>query len=112
MLTLQQVGWHHLDLFASQPNSPPPKASSVLSCIFGGGFRRLICVVVFFCFVFAVGIMEGEPMDKAGSYGIQALGSTFVEQIEGCYYNVVGFPINRYIVQHHMYFVLYLAFEQ
>lgn len=40
-------------------------------------------------------IQTNEPMDKAGAYGIQGLGSVFVEEIEGCFYNVVGLPINR-----------------
>ncbi|WP_040210709.1 Maf-like protein [Clostridium polynesiense] len=40
-------------------------------------------------------INTGEPMDKAGAYGIQGLGGIFVEAINGCYYNVVGFPLNK-----------------
>ncbi|MGL4453612.1 MAG: Maf-like protein [Sarcina sp.] len=39
-------------------------------------------------------IDTGSPMDKAGAYGIQDFGSVFVEKIEGCYYNVMGLPIN------------------
>lgn len=39
-------------------------------------------------------IQTKEPMDKAGSYGIQAYGSLFVEKVEGCYNNIVGLPLN------------------
>lgn len=40
-------------------------------------------------------ITTKEPMDKAGAYGIQGLGAIFVEEIKGCYYNVVGLPLNK-----------------
>lgn len=39
-------------------------------------------------------IETGEAYDKAGAYGIQDLSSIFIKKIDGCYFNVVGFPIH------------------
>ena len=40
-------------------------------------------------------IKTGEPLNFAGSIVIQGLGSVFIEEIRGCYANIVGFPINN-----------------
>jgi len=49
-------------------------------------------------------VMTGEPMDKAGSYGIQGKGSVFVERLEGDFYSVMGLPLN-------LLYQMLLAFE-
>lgn len=44
-------------------------------------------------------VASGSPLDKAGAYGIQDdYGAVFVERINGCYYNVVGFPLARFSI--------------
>ncbi|MEA2077176.1 MAG: Maf family protein [Candidatus Marinimicrobia bacterium] len=41
-------------------------------------------------------IAGGSPMDKAGAYGIQDLNTKLVESINGCFYNVIGFPVTQF----------------
>ena len=63
----------------------------------GGQHELLVCTEVDFlpldraqCEAY---VASGEPMDKAGAYGIQGLGGAFVSGIRGSYSNVVGLPL-------------------
>jgi septum formation protein len=40
-------------------------------------------------------IATWEPFDKAGAYAIQGIGGRYVTRIEGCYFNVMGLPLER-----------------
>ena len=43
-------------------------------------------------------IKSYNPLERAGSYGIQEWSSVFVKKINGCYYNVVGFPLPKFYI--------------
>lgn len=59
--------------------------------------RSLVTTEVTFCALSSADISRyvasGEPMDKAGAYGIQGLGGNFVRKINGSYHSVVGLPL-------------------
>lgn len=40
-------------------------------------------------------VETGEPLDKAGAYGVQRRGALLVERVDGCFYNVVGLPLSK-----------------
>ena len=42
-------------------------------------------------------VQTGEPMDKAGAYGIQGFGATIVDRVDGDYFAVMGLPLNRLV---------------
>ena len=44
-------------------------------------------------------VSHDNPIDKAGAYGIQDRSALFVDKIEGCYNNVVGFPLTRFYIR-------------
>ena len=71
----------------------------LMDCVSGVWETAAECTEVFFRELTAADIeayiATGEPHDKAGAYGIQGYGAIFVEAIAGCYYNVMGLPLNR-----------------
>ncbi len=46
-------------------------------------------------------LATGEPYDKAGAYGIQGHAGRFIPRVEGCYFNVVGLPLSRVLIELH-----------
>ena len=70
-------------------------------CICAPGFERTEAEITQVSFSaitddeIAAYIQSGEPMDKAGAYGIQGMASRWVIGVDGCYFNVVGLPVGR-----------------
>jgi septum formation protein len=56
-------------------------------------------------------VATGEPMGKAGSYAIQGLGRVLVRQVQGCFFNIVGFPAAEF-AQHFATLVAELREEE
>lgn len=59
--------------------------------------RTLVLMRPFDDEVLSAYVDSGEPLDKAGGYGIQGLGAALVERIDGDYYSVVGFPVGAFL---------------
>lgn len=70
-------------------------------CLITAGFERTMAETTQVTFApiseeeIAAYVRSGEPMDKAGAYGIQGIASRWATAIQGCYFNVVGLPVAR-----------------
>lgn len=80
---------------------------AIIDCLAGKEYIDYECTNVYFNHLSDDQIQKyiatGEPMDKAGAYGIQGKASLFVSKIEGDYFNVVGLPISKLgvVLQNH-----------
>ncbi len=70
-------------------------------CLLHNGAERTACEVTAVTFApiteaeIAANVASGEPMGKAGGYGIQFSAAAWAVRLDGCYYNVVGLPLAR-----------------
>jgi septum formation protein len=51
-------------------------------------------------------VRNGGAMDKAGAYGIQDMSAVFCERLNGCFYNVVGFPLTKFYLALRAFYAL------
>jgi septum formation protein len=49
-------------------------------------------------------LATGDSLDKAGAYGIQGASLAFISRVDGCYANVVGFPLSRFVAESEKFF--------
>lgn len=56
-------------------------------------------------------LATGDSLDKAGAYGIQNGSLSFISKVEGCYANVVGFPLSRFVTESEKFFKQHLPSE-
>ena len=86
MLTRLSSRWHEV-LTAMVLTIGKKRLSSVVTTKVH--FRKLPQTVI------SAYVATGEPLDKAGAYGIQGIGGLFIDRIDGDYYNVVGLPLPK-----------------
>ncbi|HTY08317.1 MAG TPA: Maf family protein [Candidatus Edwardsbacteria bacterium] len=88
MLRLLSNNWHTVVTGVCLLDRASGRAVTAAECT-RVKFRRLSPPLI------ARYVASGEPLDKAGAYGIQRLGALLVERVDGCYFNVVGLPLVR-----------------
>lgn len=89
MLTMLSSRWHRV-LTALTVGSPSQIRSAVTQSLVK--FRPISAAEISFY------LATGEPMDKAGAYGLQGTGAMLIETIEGSCTNVAGFPLESFFL--------------
>lgn len=89
MLKLLEGGWHSVITGFTIIDNSGDNKTIISHEITEVKMRRLSCEDI------QAYIKSGEPYDKAGGYGAQGLGALLVEELRGCYFNVVGLPIMK-----------------